>query len=68
MSIMEMDSISTQSHFGHHDSMHVTMYTGDPYKGMEVYIQQGDAKMHYGVIQGSGTKEGKVVVNVLTTT
>ena len=68
MSITEMDSAPTRSHFGHHDSTRVTMYTGDPYKGMEVYIQQGDAKMHYGVVQGSRTKEDKVVVDVLTTT
>jgi hypothetical protein len=44
------------------------MYTGDPYKGMEVFIQQGEAKMHFGVVKGSREKDGRTIVDVLTTT
>jgi hypothetical protein len=44
------------------------MYTGDPYKGMEVFIQKGEAKMHFGVVKGSRKKDGRMIVDVLTTT
>jgi hypothetical protein len=44
------------------------MYTGDPYKGMVVFIQQGEAKMHFGVVKGSRKKDGRTIVDVLTTT
>jgi hypothetical protein len=44
------------------------MYTGDPYRGMEVFIQQGDAKMHFGDIKGSQKKDGRMIVDILTTT
>jgi hypothetical protein len=44
------------------------MYTGDVYKGIEVSIHEGDAKMHFGVVQGARLKEGRVTVDVLTST
>jgi hypothetical protein len=50
------------------DGIHKKMYTGDMYKGMEVSIHEGDAKMHSGVIRGTRSKEGRVIVDVLTST
>lgn len=44
------------------------MRTGDPYKGMEVLIVRGDAKMHFGVVQGTRVKDGQVIVEVTTST
>jgi hypothetical protein len=44
------------------------MYTCDPYKGMEISINVGDAKRLFAVVTGSRTVRGKVVVDVITTT
>ena len=50
------------------DDIRAKMYTGDLYKGMEVSIHSGDAKMHFSVVQATRSKEGRVIVDVLTLT
>jgi hypothetical protein len=50
------------------DDVRGKMYTGDLYRNMEVSIHEGDAKMHCGVVQGTRVKDGRAVVDVLTST
>jgi len=49
------------------DEFKLSMYTGDPYRGMEVRIQAGEGKLHRGVVIQSVEKETWYVV-VKTTT
>jgi hypothetical protein len=48
------------------DGIREKMYTGDMYKGVEVFIQAGDAKMHSGVVLGTRSKDGRIFVDVRT--
>ena len=51
------------------DDIHRKMYTGDPYKNMEVVIHKSDAKMHFGTVKGTRVNsEGRVMVDVQTLT
>jgi transcription elongation factor len=50
------------------DEIREKMYTGDTYKGMEVSIHEGDAKMHSGVVLGTRSKDGRLFVDVRTST
>jgi hypothetical protein len=44
------------------------MHTGDVYKGMEIKIHQGPAKMHHGVVIQTHEKDGKISFIAHTTT
>jgi hypothetical protein len=45
------------------------MHTGaDVYKHMEVRIVKGDAKIHMGIISASHCVDGKLILDVRTTT
>lgn len=41
---------------------------GNLYGGMEVVIDVGSLKMHHGVVKGTREKDGRIMIDVLTST
>ena len=55
---LKLDTIDTSS-----------LYTGrDPYLHMEVVINTGECKSHFGVVRGTRKQDDKTLVEVRTTT
>jgi hypothetical protein len=50
------------------DDSRELMYTGDPYKGMEVRIIAGEAKMHTGVVLDTRQVEGEYDILLIVRT
>jgi len=64
-----MDGIQSTPLEHGRDEFKVSMYTGDPYEGMEVRIHAGEGKLHGGVVIQSIKRETQyVVVKTMTRT